>query len=261
MTFLIEVEDLSVRFPNGIVALEDINVKIRHPVFLVIAGPNGAGKTTFLKVMLGLIKPFKGRLKVLDIDPTREGSKIRKLIGYVPQRKSIDYSLPVKVKDIVLMGRLLKKSPPRVVSKKDVEAAKRALEKVGLKDLWDRSFFELSGGQQQRVLVARAISTEGKILILDEPFSGADVKSQTTILQTLKSLRDSGEISIVMVTHDVNPCHPYIDEVLLLNRRLIGYGKPCDLMKKEILWKVYGPSIQVIEHEGHFYAITGDSHA
>ncbi len=261
MTPLIEAEGLYVRYPTGTLALEDINFSTPHPVFLAVIGPNGSGKTTLLKTMLGLIRPVRGSIRVMGMDPSRQGGDIRRLIAYVPQRKSMDYNIPIKVKDVVLMGRLAKKTLPRVASREDIEVAERSLKLVGLEELWDASFRELSGGQQQRVLVARAISAEGKLMLLDEPLSGADVESQSLILDTLKSIRDRGDVSVVMVTHDLNPCHPYIDEALLINRRIYGYGDPCNLMNKEILSEVYGPNVRLIEHEGHFYAVIGDIHA
>ncbi len=166
--FLFEVKDLAVKYPNGELALYNVNFDIESPTFMAIVGPNGSGKSTLLKTALGLIKPVRGQVKVLGYDSVRESKKIRKLVRYVPQRDRIGLSVPLKVKDIVLMSRLLKKPPPRFASSKDKEIARESLKRVNMADLWDRPFPELSGGQRQRVLVARALAGDGPILMLDD---------------------------------------------------------------------------------------------
>ncbi|MFW9933224.1 MAG: metal ABC transporter ATP-binding protein, partial [Candidatus Thorarchaeota archaeon] len=178
-TMLIETNDLAVRYPNGELALHNITFSVPSPTFMAIIGPNGSGKSTFLKTALGMLKPVRGSMRVLGYDTVSESKHIRKQVRYVPQRDRIQLSVPMKVKDIALMGRLLKKPPPRYATSKDKEMALEALRKVNMDSLWNRPFTELSGGQRQRVLVARALASEGSLLMLDEPLAGTDAESQS----------------------------------------------------------------------------------
>ncbi len=256
---LLEAQDLAVRYPNGDLALHDVTFQIKSPSFMAIIGPNGSGKSTLVKTFLGLIRPFKGSIKVNGLDAVKKSGKIRKMVRYVPQRDRIELSVPMKVKDIVLMGRLLKKIPPRFASRKDVETAREALGQVDMLNLWDRPFPELSGGQRQRVLVARALASEGSILVLDEPLAGTDVESQDLIVEALGRYHKENDVSIVMVTHDLNPIHTLVEDVLLLKNTVVGIGEPCTVMDPELITKVYGPTARIVEHSGHRYCMTRDS--
>jgi len=257
--YLFDVADLAVKYPNGEVALHDVTFKVKAPSFMAIIGPNGSGKSTLLKTALGMMKPLKGYMKVLGYDSVREKGEIRRLVRYVPQRDRIGLSVPMKVKDIVLMGRLLKKLPPRLASNRDVEIAKTALKQVDLLDMWNRPFPELSGGQRQRVLVARALAGEGQILMLDEPLSGTDVESQDLIVKALGEYHQNNDVSIVIVTHDLNPVHTMVENVLLLKGTVVGIGEPCSIMDPEIVARVYGPTARIVEYGGHKYCVTKDS--
>ncbi|MHA2359204.1 MAG: metal ABC transporter ATP-binding protein [Candidatus Thorarchaeota archaeon] len=256
---LIEANNLAVRYPNGELALHDVSFDIKSPSFMAIIGPNGSGKSTLVKTFLGLIKPFRGSIKVNGYDSQKKAGKIRKLVRYVPQRDRIELTVPMKVKDIVLMGRLLKKLPPRFASSKDIAIAKDALNQVDMEDLWERPFPELSGGQRQRVLVARALASEGSILVLDEPLAGTDIESQDLIVEALGRYHKENDVSIIMVTHDLNPIHTLVQDVLLLKNTVIGIGEPCSVMDLELIKKVYGPSARIVEHSGHRYCMTRDS--
>jgi len=256
---LLQVHDLAVRYPNGQLALHHVTFEIKSPSFMAIIGPNGSGKSTLIKTSLGLIKPTRGSIQVMGYDSQKKSGKIRKLVRYVPQRDSITLSVPMKVKDIVLMGRLLKKFPPRFATSKDIAAAKDALQQVDMEELWERPFPELSGGQRQRVLVARALASEGSILVLDEPLAGTDVESQNLIVNALDGYHKENDVSIIMVTHDLNPIHTLVEDVLLLKNTVIGLGEPCSIMDPELIKKVYGPSARIVEHSGHRYCMTHDS--
>ncbi|MGY5876001.1 MAG: metal ABC transporter ATP-binding protein [Candidatus Thorarchaeota archaeon] len=256
---LFEAHDLAVRYPSGEIALHNVNFCITAPSFTAIIGPNGSGKSTLLKTALGLLKPVRGTIKLFGYDSTKKQKKIRKLVRYVPQRDHIELGVPMKVKDIVLMGRLLKKLPPRFATSKDKEIAKDALKQVQMDELWDRPFPELSGGQRQRVLVARALAGEGPLLILDEPLAGTDVESQDLIVEALGRYHQENDISIIMVTHDLNPIHVYVENVLLMKNTVVGTGAPCSIMDPELLKKVYGPTARVVEYGGHRYCVTKDS--
>ena len=256
---LLEARNLAVRYPNGEIALHDVNFQIESPSFMAIIGPNGSGKSTLVKTFLGLIKPSRGSIKVNGYDSVKNSGKIRKLVRYVPQRDRIELTIPMKVKDIVLMGRLLKKLPPRFGSTKDITRARDALEQVDMVELWNRPFPELSGGQRQRVLVARALASDGTILVLDEPLAGTDVESQELIVKALGRYHKENDVSIVMVTHDLNPIHTLVQDVLLLKNTVIGIGEPCSIMDLELMKRVYGPTARIVEYSGHRYCMTRDS--
>lgn len=256
---LLEAENLFVRYPNGTVALHNVTFEVEAPSFTAVIGPNGSGKSTLLKTVLGLLDPMRGHVSLLGHDSKKGRSKIRKLVRYVPQRESIAVNIPLKAVDIVLMGRLLKKPPPRIASSKDRETARNALKQVDMLELEKHPFSELSGGQKQRVLVARALAAEGPVLMLDEPLAGTDAQSQDLIVEVLGRYHQENDVSIIMVTHDLNPIHTYVQDVLLLKNTLVGIGTPCDIMDIDMIKSVYGPSARIIEYAGHRYCITRDS--
>lgn len=255
----VEFKDVTVKFDN-IIALDNVSFEIRDREFIAIMGPNGAGKTTLLRVILGLTYPSEGEVRVYGYDPTKEASQIRKMIGYVPQREYISRDIPVKVKDVVLMGMLIHKNLPRIARKADLEEAMNALKIVGMDWAWNEPFNTLSGGQQQRVLIARSIATNPKMLILDEPLTGVDVATQTAIAEFLSHLRKR-EITIIVVTHDINPISHLSDRIMILNKRIIAFDKPNNVLKREILSEVYGKSIKVFEGFPCPIIVTGDTHA
>lgn len=256
---IVSLENVTVVYENRI-ALENISFKLEEPAFLTIIGPNGAGKTTLLKTLLGLVKPIKGKVTVLGHDVLKNWRKVRRLIGYVPQRERIDSSIPILVRDIVLMGRIPRVNPGFRLVKEDLEKAKEALKKVDLEEYWDRPFSHLSGGQQQRVLIARALAAEPNLLLLDEPLSGVDATSQEIILKTLREAVKRGA-GVIMVTHDVNPVMEITDYLLLLNRKVIGFGKPQEQIKPDKLHALYGRRVEIIRMGETCYVIGGDAHA
>ncbi len=256
---IVSLENVTVIYEDKI-ALENVSFKLEEPAFLTIIGPNGAGKTTLLKTLLGLVKPIKGRVTVLGHDVLKNWRKVRRLTGYVPQRERIDSSIPILVRDIVLMGRIPQVNPGFRLIKEDLEKAKEALKKVDLEEYWDKPFSHLSGGQQQRVLIARALAAEPNLLLLDEPLSGVDATSQEIILKTLKEAVKRG-VGVIMVTHDVNPVMEITDYLLLLNRKVIGFGKPQEQIKPDKLHALYGRKVEIIRMGETCYVIGGDAHA
>lgn len=254
------LKGLSVKL-DGTLALEEVSFSAEHPTFLSVIGPNGAGKTTLLKAMMGLIRPASGTVRVLGLDPTKGGSALRRVVGYVPQRDRITREVPMKVREVVLMGLVARKPPPRMASQGDLESAKEALRLVELEHLWDKPFSELSGGQQQRVLIARCLAFKPKLLLLDEPFSGVDIKTQLAILGFLKGLKDERGVSVFLVTHDINPLVDVSEKILLLNRRVVAYGRPKEVLTEEKLREVYGGGIKIVTYGDKCFAITGDAHA
>jgi len=242
---VIELKDVFVYYQELLV-LSDVNLDIQKGEFYSIIGPNGAGKTTLLKVILGLIKPDKGKVHVFGKQPWKL-NKDRKKIGYVPQIMSVDINFPVTVFEVVLMGRygqigLLK--PP---GKKDRDAAFVALERVGIADLADRPFSRLSGGQRQRVFLARALSNEPEVLILDEPTTGVDAATTESFYELLNDLKKSG-ITLIIVSHDISVVASKVDRIACLNKRLIAHGRPEEVLKEAHLEEMYGCEAMLLLH-------------
>jgi ABC-type Mn2+/Zn2+ transport system ATPase subunit len=260
MDYSLEAERLTVRLGEAF-PLRDVSLRIEHPTFTVIMGPNGAGKSTLLKVMAGMVAPYSGSIRVLGLDPVRDKTSVRGIIGFLPQRDRIVRSIPLPVKDVVLMGLMARRRPPRVPSPDDYEKAWEALEMVGLTELWDKRFSELSGGQQQRILLARCIVDRPRMLLLDEPFSGIDVKTQAAIIGFLRDLRQRMGLDVYLVTHDVNPLCEAVEKVILLNGGVVSYGPLREVLTEEALNRLYGGGVRLVRSGEACFAITGDVHA
>ncbi|WP_290597280.1 MULTISPECIES: metal ABC transporter ATP-binding protein [unclassified Archaeoglobus] len=234
--------------------LEDLNFEIDRGEFIAILGPNGAGKTTLVKLILGLLKPEKGWIKVLGYNSFKERHKFVDLIGYLPQREEIVSELPLTVSQVVKLPLLSKGK--RVGEEKVL----KVLSMVGMDEEIAKRFGELSGGQQQRVLLARALVGDPEILLLDEPFNGVDIPSQEKIVEVLSDLTSKGK-TVIIVVHNINPVLHEVDRVILLNRKVIATGKPNDVFTEENVIKAYGSSIPlVICEEGYTHPLYGDQH-
>ena len=223
---------------NDSPVLEDINLSIERNIILGIIGPNGGGKTTLLKVILGLIKPDKGEVRVFGMSP-EEG---RRFIGYLPQYTFFDLNFPISVFDVVLMGRY--KGVFKNYSEKDRKAATNALKIVDMLEFRDRQIGRLSGGQLQRVFIARALAREPRLLLLDEPTASIDPEMQKSFYELLSELKK--KMAIVLVTHDIGVVSVYVDEMACLNRRLFYHGSK-EIALRE-LEKVYQCPIELIAH-------------
>ncbi len=245
---------------DGNMILEDISFKLKEGRFLTIIGPNGAGKTTLLKTIVGLVPYNEGSIKIFGKELKQNISSIRRIIGYVPQKDNVVKTIPIRVIDVVAMGRKSIKGSFSLLTKKDYKIIKESLEIVDMWDLRYKRYSRLSGGQQQRTLIARALSINPKILLLDEALSGVDIASEETILGALKKISSKG-VTVLYVTHDINEVYELTDYILLLNRRVIAFGKPDDVLKESILEKVYGKKVKVIWREDQCIALIGDKHA
>lgn len=235
------VEMKGVSFSYGAMpVLEDITMTIRRNDFLGIIGPNGGGKTTILRLILGLVRPDTGTVTVFGKQP-EEG---RRSIGYIPQSFDFDFDFPITVLDAVLMGRLVKRGLLRRYTRDDVTIATDALERVGMQDRADRGIGDLSGGERQRIMIARALTTQPRLLLLDEPVSSIDTKWQNAFYSLLRNL--SREITIVLVTHDIGVLSAYIEQVACLNRRLYYHGSTQEGI--EHLADTYECPIELIAH-------------
>ena len=234
---VLKVRNLTVAYPERI-ALHNVSFEMKDPSLMAVLGPNGAGKTTLLKTLLGLLKPISGTVEILGINPFKEGAKVRRMIGYVPQRERIDPTMPVLVRDVVLMGRTPKLPLGAWFRTKDIEEAKKALSLVGMEYYWNEPYIHLSGGQQQRVLIARALATDPKLLVLDEPFAGIDLTSRSIILDVIRDKVKEG-VGAIVVSHNPEPAS-IADLVLLLNVEVMAFGKRDDVLKPELIQRVYG---------------------
>ncbi len=222
MAPLISIKNLYFSYGEQLV-LENINLDVNRGDFLAILGPNGSGKTTLIKLILGLLKPQKGEIRLFG-QPSAT-FKERWRIGYVPQRAiaRVDPVFPVSVAEVVSFGLLPKKSFPRFMKASDWEAVRRALRQVEMEAYERRKLSQLSGGQQQRVFIARAIVAQPEVLILDEPTTGVDVTTQERFYDLLGLLNQKG-LTIIIVTHDIGIVNKHVKQVACLNRRLVYHG-------------------------------------
>ena len=255
---LIRFEEVTLGY-NGTPAVEDVSIEVPVGAFVGVLGPNGSGKSTLLRAILGLLTPSHGRIFVGD-RCCHQLAKVRLDIGYVPQSSQVDPHFPARVEDVVLMGLYpglgLLRRPGRADRDKVVEC----LEAVGMAELSRRPIGHLSGGQRQRVYIARALVRDPKILLLDEPYAGLDVKSQCAVMELIANTHERRCLTSLLVTHDVNLVLPYLDLVLALNRRVFAFGPPNEALVKETLDAMYGASIHIHEAHGRPFVIAGDTH-
>ncbi len=242
---IIQLEHVNVSFQD-LQALDDVSLTVPAGSFLAIIGPNGAGKTTLLQVILGLVRPASGTVRVFGKSPSElDGERHR--IGYVPQVMSVDVNFPVSVGDVVLMGRYGRMGLFRRPSAADRAAALQAMQRVGIADLAERPIRRLSGGQRQRTFLARALANEPDLLLLDEPTTGVDPASSEGLYELLRVLH-AGGITMLLVSHDVGVVASYVEGVVCINRRLVAHGRPAEVLGSEELTKMYGCDAVFFHH-------------
>jgi len=225
---------------DGEPVLEDVNLSVKELDFIGLIGPNGGGKTTLLKVLLGLLPPMRGEVRIMG-KSVEEG---RRYIGYVPQTVEFDRDFPISVWDVARMGRLGRRRLLQRYTAEDDEIVAEALRSVEMLDLRDRPIGELSGGQRQRVYIARALATEPRILLLDEPMASVDPRVSTHIYELLRRLNE--HITILMVSHDMSAISSHVKTVGCLNRRLFYHGEK--QFTPEMLEAAYQCPIDLIAH-------------
>ena len=240
----IEVHDLTVSYDKKPV-LWGVDFTIPKGALCGIIGPNGAGKSTLIKSIMELTDISSGYVKLFD----QELREVRKRISYVPQRESVDWDFPASVMDIVLMGRYSKLGLFRRPRKADKDAALKALEMVGMEKFSKRQIAQLSGGQQQRVFLARALTQNADMYLLDEPFDGVDAATEKAIVELLKSLTTQGK-TIVVVHHDLQSVESYFDWVLMLNLRLVASGPTKLVFNPSLLEETYGGKLTLLSEVG-----------
>ena len=229
--------------------LENVNLEIQKGEFASIVGPNGGGKTTLLKLILGLIKPDRGKIQILGKSP----DKARHHIGYMPQYAHLDMNFPASVMDVVLMGRLDKKH--LWFSRKDRIKAVEAIEQVGMTAFTKTGFNELSGGQKQRILIARALCSSPDILLLDEPTANVDHKTEENLLSILQNLND--KITILLVSHDLGFVSKYVKSVICVNLDVVIH--PTTMLTGELIKDIYHGDLKMVRHD-HRCSDEGHTH-
>ena len=229
----VSINDLTVAYDDKPV-LWDIDLDIKKGTLTAVVGPNGAGKSTVIKAMLNLIKPITGSISFFGSSYKKERSKI----AYVPQRGSVDWDFPTTALDVVEMGRYGKIGWIKRVGKSDRKIAVDAIKKVGMEGFERRQISQLSGGQQQRIFLARALVQDAEIYFMDEPFQGVDAKTEKSIINILKKLRDEGK-TVIVVHHDLQTVEEYFDYITFINVAVISSGKVKDIFNRENIEKTY----------------------
>ena len=241
----VELDHVSVSF-GPVVALEDVTLRVERGEFLGVVGPNGAGKTTLLEVVLGVVKPDRGVVKVFG-EPREDFSSPHK-IGYVPQVSTLDARFPIRVLDVVLMGRYPKIALGRLPGERDRAMALDALGMVRMQDLAGRPIGRLSSGQRQRVLIARALAGNPELLLLDEPMTGIDKSVRESLYDLVNDLHRGMGLTVVLVSHDLNVVSKYVDKMACMNRKLVSHGLPREAVGAEMLAATYGESAMFFAH-------------
>lgn len=231
------LRDLSVTYPNGVTAVRDASFALDPGTICALVGVNGSGKSTIFKAIMGFVKPSAGEVRLCGL-PVDAALK-KNIVAYVPQSEDIDWNFPVLVEQVVMMGRYGHMNFLRMPSRADRYKVDQALERVGMSDWRKRQIGELSGGQKKRVFLARSLAQEGRIILLDEPFTGIDVKTEAAIIGLLRELRAAGHLMLVS-THNLGSVPDFCDHVVLLNRTVLAAGPTAEVFTRANLERAFG---------------------
>jgi zinc transport system ATP-binding protein len=237
---VVELRDVTLS-RRGHVVLEDVTLTVERNDYLAVLGPNGSGKTTLLLVVLGVLEPDRGTVRVLGRSPSEAHGRI----GYVPQTAGFDRDFPIRVSEVALMGRLGRRGTGRRLGREDLDRAHAMLERMEVAHLARRPIGALSGGELQRVLIARALATEPELLLLDEPTSGLDEPMEARLWQLLGEL--TREMAVMLVSHDVGAISRHVQRVACLNRRLFVHA--ASELTGEVLERIYGQPLTLLDHD------------
>lgn len=233
----VSAANVTVTYRNGVTALTDASFEVPTHTITALVGVNGAGKSTLFKAIMGFLPLDGGDISILGQSVT---SALKKgLVAYVPQAEEVDWSFPVLVEDVVMMGRYGHMNLLRIPARKDHEAVTAALIRVGMEDFRDRQIGELSGGQRKRVFLARALAQDGQVILLDEPFTGVDVQTEEAIITLMKELRDEGRVMLVS-THNLGSVPEFCDRVVLIKGTVLCYGPTESTFTQENLGNAFG---------------------
>lgn len=235
----IEIENVTVAY-HGTVALHSASLQLKAGSICGLVGMNGAGKSTLFKAIMGFVKPVGGRILINQL-PIRQAQK-NNLVAYVPQSEEVDWTFPVSVYDVVMMGRYGYMNVLRIPRPIDRDAVRESLERVEMWEMRDRQIGELSGGQKKRTFFARALAQRGTVLLLDEPFAGVDIKTEKLMINLLMELRQAGQ-TILISTHDLASITTFCDRVVLINRSILAYGDTADVFTEENISRTFGGAV------------------
>ncbi|WP_207099726.1 manganese/iron ABC transporter ATP-binding protein [Paracoccus shandongensis] len=233
----IHVQNLTVAYRNGVTALRDASFTVPQGSVTALVGINGAGKSTLFKALMGLLPHTSGQVRILG--GTVEQALAKNLVAYVPQAEEVDWTFPVLVEDVVMMGRYGHMGFFRRARPADRQAVDAALARVGMTDFRRRQIGELSGGQKKRVFLARAIAQEARVILLDEPFTGVDVQTEQAIIALLRDMRDEGRVMLVS-THDLGSVPEYCDRVVMVKGTVLAHGPTETTFTPENLKRAFG---------------------
>ncbi|EJN02756.1 manganese/iron ABC transporter ATP-binding protein [Phyllobacterium sp. YR531] len=233
----ISVRGATVTYRNGHTALRDATFEIPTGTITALVGVNGSGKSTLFKAIMGFVRASQGTISVLR-QSVNEALK-KNLVAYVPQSEDIDWNFPVLVEDVVMMGRYGHMGMMRIAKAADRQAVSDALARVGMTEFRQRQIGELSGGQKKRVFLARALAQDGRVILLDEPFTGVDVKTEEAIIILLRALRDEGRV-ILVSTHNLGSVPEFCDRTVLLNRTVLACGLTAETFTQKNLERTFG---------------------
>jgi manganese/iron transport system ATP-binding protein len=233
----LEVRDVTVTYPNGNVALRDATFHLRGGTVCALVGVNGSGKSTLFKAIMGFLRPSRGEVRISGGDVA--AAQKRNLVAYVPQAEEVDWSFPVSVWDVVMMGRYGYMNFLRIPRAEDRRVVEESLARVGMAEFRDRQIGELSGGQKKRVFLARALAQRGRVILLDEPFTGVDVGTETAIIELLRELRREGHLMLVS-THNLGSVPEFCDQVVLVNRTVLACGPTAEVFTEQNLLATFG---------------------
>ncbi len=243
----LDVEGVTVAYPNGTLALENASFHLGPGRIAGLVGVNGAGKSTLFKAIMGFVAPSAGEVRIAGLR-AREAQR-RGLVAYVPQSEEVDWSFPVLVEDVVTMGRYGHMGFLRIASREDRRKVDAALERVGMSSFRKRQIGELSGGQRKRVFLARALAQEGLVMLLDEPFTGVDVATEQAIVALMRELRGEGHLMLVS-THNLGSVPDYCDEVILVRRTVLAAGPTATTFTQANLEMAFGGVLRHFRIEG-----------
>ncbi len=247
---LAELEDVAVRL-GGRLIQSGMSFSLAAGEMVAVLGPNGAGKTTLLKLLLGLVRPAAGSIRVLGAPP-RRGNR---LIGYVPQFRVLETERALRARDVVGFGLDGHRWGPAWPSRSREAAIDRALEEVGALELAEAPIGYLSGGEQQRLLIAQALLSSPRLLLLDEPLSNLDIARAQEVVQLVDGIRRERQVAVLLVTHDVNPLLPCVDRVLYMANGRCLLGAPDEVINREKLSELYGSPVEVVEALGRLFVV------
>ncbi len=252
--YALVVDNLTAGYPGDRHALKEVSFRVKSGERIALIGPNGAGKSTLFKAIAGLIPFTTGSISVFERDCHSSHSRV----GYVPQHNEIDWSFPVTVYDVIMMGRARHNRWLPWARSSDHQRVQELLKQLSLMPIAQRQIGELSGGQKRRVFIARALAQETQVLLMDEPFTGVDTAAEHEIMETLDTLTEEG-ITILLATHDMGKAANHFDKVALINRRLLAYGMPEAVMQPDVLRQAYGGALTVFR-QGNETILIADDH-